>query len=98
MTEPTTDLPAGTTPPAPDRPDTAARPAGPVWRGRISQQVQQALAFATLVALIIFFSLASPNFLTVSNIGSILLATAVIGILAVGTTFVIITGGIDLSI
>jgi ribose transport system permease protein len=34
----------------------------------------------------------------VSNISGILLSTAVIGILAVGTTFVIITGGIDLSI
>jgi ribose transport system permease protein len=62
------------------------------------RQVEQSLAFAALIALIIFFSLASPNFLTWSNISGILLATAVIGILALGTTFVIITGGIDLSI
>ncbi len=68
------------------------------WRSRLGQQLQQALAFGTLIALVIFFSIANSNFLTVSNIGSILLATAVIGILAVGTTLVIITGGIDLSL
>jgi ribose transport system permease protein len=55
-------------------------------------QLQQSLAFATLVVLLVFFSFAS------NNISSILLSTAVIGILALGTTFVIITGGIDLSI
>lgn len=64
------------------------------WR----QQLQQLLAFASLIALVIFFSLASDNFLTSSNISGILLSTTVIGILAVGTTFVIITGGIDLSL
>lgn len=61
-------------------------------------QLQQSLAFATLVALLVFFSIASSNFFTWSNISGILLSTAVIGILALGTTFVIITGGIDLSI
>jgi ribose transport system permease protein len=61
-------------------------------------QLQQSLAFATLVVLLIFFSFASNNFFTWSNISGILLSTAVIGILALGTTFVIITGGIDLSI
>ena len=61
-------------------------------------QIQQSLAFATLVVLLVFFSIASSNFFTWSNISGILLSTAVIGILALGTTFVIITGGIDLSI
>jgi len=61
-------------------------------------QLQQSLAFATLVVLLVFFSFASNNFFTWSNISGILLSTAVIGILALGTTFVIITGGIDLSI
>jgi ribose transport system permease protein len=61
-------------------------------------QLQQSLAFGTLVVLLIFFSIASGNFFTYTNISGILLSTAVIGILALGTTFVIITGGIDLSI
>ncbi|MFF7294078.1 ABC transporter permease [Microbacterium sp. NPDC008134] len=66
--------------------------------GFLKRQVQQSLAFGTLVVLFIFFSVASPNFLTWNNVSGILLSTAVIGILALGTTFVIITGGIDLSL
>ena len=62
------------------------------------QALQKALAFVTLVILVLFFSLASPNFLISDNINSILLATCVNGLLALGVTFVIITGGIDLSI
>lgn len=59
---------------------------------------QQVLAFASLLLLVIFFSIASSNFLQYSNLIGILLSTAVIGVLALGATFVIITGGIDLSV
>lgn len=78
--------------------ETGSPSKGAAWRDRAGQGLQQFLAFGTLLALVLFFSVASPNFFTISNLTSILLATAVIGILAVGTTFVIITGGIDLSI
>lgn len=64
----------------------------------LKRQLQQSLAFGTLVVLVVFFSIFGNNFFTWSNISGVLLATAVIGILALGTTFVIITGGIDLSI
>jgi len=64
----------------------------------IKQQLQQSLAFASLVVIFVFFAFANPAFATLSNINGILLSTAVIGLLAVGTTFVIITAGIDLSI
>ena len=66
--------------------------------GIMKRQLQQSLAFGTLIILVIFFSIFGNNFFTWSNISGILLATSVIGILALGTTFVIITGGIDLSI
>ncbi len=46
----------------------------------------------------IFFSVASPYFFTPSNLVSILLSTCVNGVLAIGVTFIIVTGGIDLSI
>lgn len=59
---------------------------------------QTLLAFASLILLIIIFTIASPNFFRRDNLIGILLATAVNGILAVGVTFIIITGGIDLSI
>jgi ribose transport system permease protein len=81
-------------------PSEAVVPAGEAT-GRfaaLGQGIQQALAFGTLIALIIIFWIATPRFLTLTNLSSILLSTAVIGILAVGTTFVIITGGIDLSL
>ena len=60
--------------------------------------IQRLLAFGGLIALIVVFSLASPFFLKPDNIGGIFLATAVNGILALGVTFVIINGGIDLSV
>lgn len=63
-----------------------------------SEALQRILAFAALIILIVAFSVASPNFLQFRNIVGILLATAVNGILALGVTFVIISGGIDLSI
>ncbi|WP_353114239.1 ABC transporter permease [Microbacterium sp.] len=66
--------------------------------GFVKRQLQQSLAFGTLIVLVVFFSIANPAFIQWSNISTVLLATAVIGILALGTTFVIVTGGIDLSI
>ncbi len=64
----------------------------------LRDRLQQLLAFASLIVIGAYFSFASPVFFTCSNITSILFSTVVIGCLAVGTTFVIITGGIDLSI
>src|SRR5215831_13117088 len=63
-----------------------------------SDAIQRVLAFGALIALFVIFSVASPNFLKFDNVIGILLATSVNGILALGVTFVIITGGIDLSI
>jgi ribose transport system permease protein len=57
--------------------------------------------FATLVVFIvifIFLSLASPNFLTVQNLVGLLRQVALLCIASVGMTFLIIAGGIDLSI
>ncbi len=59
---------------------------------------QKLLAFASLLALMMFFSFASPNFMQTDNMVAILQATAVNGVLAIACTFVIITGGIDLSV
>lgn len=59
---------------------------------------QKLLAFASLLALVLFFGVASGNFLQTDNLVSILQATAVNGVLAIACTFVIITSGIDLSV
>jgi ribose transport system permease protein len=65
---------------------------------RVRGSVQQLLALASLIAILVFFSFASPYFFTPSNLVGILMAATVTGILALGTTFVIVSGGIDLSI
>jgi len=54
--------------------------------------------YGTLVALIIFFSIASPYFLTPRNLTNIALAVAVTGILAAGFTAALIAGQVDISI
>ncbi|WP_339248781.1 ABC transporter permease [Paenibacillus sp. FSL R10-2796] len=59
---------------------------------------QKLLAFASLIILVIVFSISSSNFFQFSNLVGILVSTAVIGVLALGATFVIITGGIDLAL
>lgn len=76
-------------------PSTETAPRCPLVSADATQKV---LAFAALVLLFIIFSIASPNFLQFNNMVGILLATAVNGILALGVTYVIVTGGIDLSI
>lgn len=59
---------------------------------------QRILAFASLIVLLIGFSIVSPNFMQMSNMMAILQATSVNGVLAIAATLVIITGGIDLSV
>jgi ribose transport system permease protein len=59
---------------------------------------QRVLAFGALILLFFGFRMISEVFWTPNNIIGILLATTVNGVLALGATFVIITGGIDLSV
>ena len=76
----------------------ATRTTSPGWTVGLKDRLQQLLAFASLIVIVAFFSFASSSFFTFGNITNILFSTVVIGMLALGTTFVIITGGIDLSI
>ncbi len=52
---------------------------------------------AVFVLIVIYLSITTPAFLNASNIMAILVATSLIAVVACGQTFVIITGGIDLS-
>ncbi len=53
---------------------------------------------AALVLLLIIGSLLNENFLSAANLLNILTRSAFIGIIAIGATFVISSGGIDLSV
>ncbi len=64
------------------------------WAGSVSQ-------FWIVVAVVtesFIFAILSPSFLTIGNFVNVALQIAIYGILAVGMTLVIITGGIDLSV
>ncbi len=51
-----------------------------------------------LVAVATLLSLATPNFLTVANLVIVARQISINGILAVGVTYVLLTGGVDLSL
>ena len=51
-----------------------------------------------LVVLIVAGALMNPNFLSYANVTNVLARSAFIGIIAVGMTFVITAGGLDLSV
>ena len=54
--------------------------------------------FIAFLLICILLTIATPNFLTLQNIVMVLRQISINGILAIGVTFVIISGGIDLSL
>jgi ribose transport system permease protein len=60
--------------------------------------IQRLLPSLSLVVLFVALAIASPHFLTSTNLSSVVRQTAVINIMALGMTMVIIAGGIDLSV
>ncbi|MBE3063790.1 MAG: ATP-binding cassette domain-containing protein, partial [Spirochaetes bacterium] len=84
------------TPASPAARKTNAAPKGKMRSS--AQAIQKAAAFLSLVLMIGFFSIGSPFFMAFDNLMTVILQTSVIGILAIGVTFVIIASGIDLSL
>jgi ribose transport system permease protein len=60
--------------------------------------IQRLLPFLTLAALFLTLSIASPHFLTNTNLSSVVRQTAVFNIMSLGMTLIIVAGGIDLSV
>lgn len=60
----------------------------------------QGVVFCYLIALVLFagFSVYMPGFARLSHIRTVFLESALIGIVALGQTLVVITGGLDLSV
>lgn len=56
------------------------------------------LTFIAFLILCVFFSFAANEFLSMTNLSNLIRQISINGILAVGMTFVILTGGIDLSV
>lgn len=72
-------------------PKTAA--IAPDWKGR----AVTVLPFVVLIILVFMVTMTQPNFIGVSSIRGLLESMAPILLLSIGQTFVILTGGIDLS-
>jgi len=51
-----------------------------------------------LLALCLLLTALTPHFLTVSNLLNVMEQTSINAVIAVGMTFVILSGGIDLSV
>lgn len=83
-----------TTAPAPSAAATSVKWAIPE---RYKVFLQQGMVVLVVVLLAVFFTIMRPNFASWSNISSLLLASVVTGVQALGLCFVIATGGIDLT-
>ncbi|HWG85076.1 MAG TPA: ABC transporter permease, partial [Deinococcales bacterium] len=73
-----------------------ARPAAPPARFRLDLAAYGPLIGLLLLCLV--GAILNPTFASLGNINNVLTRTAIIGIIAVGATFVIISGGLDLSV
>lgn len=66
------------------------------------QQIGSILAKqGILVAFVVFmiaFTIANPKFLTAENVLSVVRSSAILGVMALGVTFVVISGNLDLSV
>ena len=58
----------------------------------------RARALLVLALLLLLFSVLAPEFLTANNLSILTKHVAITALLAVGMTFVVLTGGIDLSV
>ncbi|MBI1260020.1 MAG: ribose ABC transporter permease [Chloroflexi bacterium] len=82
-------------------PDIEKRSEEPVTVRKIVQGVIRTNEFALFMVLIVgcvIVTILNPHFMALSNIGTLGRDIAMIGILAVGEAFVILLGGIDLSV
>ena len=80
---------------------TAASAAGPRPPHALYGALRRSPALYPLLGLVVVslaMVFASPSFLTVSNAANILRQVSVNGLIAVGMTYVILSGGIDLSV
>ena len=68
------------------------------WRDTLRNNVVEAMLLAVLVVAVIVMAQLSPAFLSTRNLFNIIRFTAEIGIISLGMTAVILTGGIDLSV
>jgi len=83
------------------RPEVTTRPRGPGGATRMRQAAMRQRFLAVLVlfvAIFIYFSLTQSRFFTSANLDALMTSAAVLWMVAIGLTFVMLTGGFDLSL
>jgi erythritol transport system permease protein len=65
---------------------------------RVILLVLRGRAILVLALLLVLFSILAPSFLTANNLSILAKHVAIFALLAIGMTFVVLTGGIDLSV
>lgn len=73
-------------------------PAGEGLAARFPAFMRNSGALAGLLVLVVLLAVVSPDFLTADNLLNVGVQASVVAILAFGMTFVIVSGGIDLSV
>jgi ribose/xylose/arabinose/galactoside ABC-type transport system permease subunit len=76
---------------------SGAAPAG-LLRAAAGQYSEQLVSAVSLIVLVAVLGALSPAFLSVGNFLDIARVVSIIGIMAMGMTLVVLTGGIDLSV
>ena len=71
---------------------------GRVMRARLASFLQRQGALAALVVVAVFAAIRYERFLSEENLTNVLRQNSMLGLVALGMTFVILTGGIDLSV
>lgn len=67
-------------------------------RERLVSQIQSRLAIAVLVLVALGAGAVYPNLLQPANLGNIITASTFVGLIVLGQSFVLIMGGLDLSV
>ncbi|MGQ9907354.1 MAG: ABC transporter permease [Candidatus Flexifilum sp.] len=76
----------------------SARTGTPVKKRDTLALIGQFAPLIFLIILIVIFATLQPNFLNPRNLFNVMRQVAITGMIAIGMTFVILTGGIDLSV
>ncbi len=85
---------------------TDTKSASDLREGKMAQLTRQQIGTilakqGILIAFAVFmvaFTLANPKFITIDNVFSVVRSSAILGVMALGVTFVVISGNLDLSV
>ena len=67
-------------------------------KGKFKNFERELTILVALIAIMAVFTIINPIYMSISNLGDIIEQSVIFGLMGIGMTYVIITGGIDLSV